>query len=123
MADTLYAFTDIVHGYVDGDNGVKQVRFSAGEEFKADHFTQEEVASLIEHGALSRVDRTAAELPELTTNDAMGIVSGVTEDPNVPEDQKPGPPNVVTDDKAVGGTPSEVVDSPDTTVDGGKGKK
>jgi hypothetical protein len=83
MAETLYAFTDINHGYDNGETNalgqpvIKTVSFVAGDVFKPDGFTKEQIAGLIEAGALSRVSPVVAEAPPLTVEDADAIAAPV----------------------------------------------
>lgn len=81
MAETLYCVTDIDHGFADGS----KVRFAFGDEFVAKGFSAEELASLIQAGALSRVDPKPAQVEELTAEDAEALVAA---EPAAPE-QKP----------------------------------
>ncbi|MEQ1675076.1 MAG: hypothetical protein ABL876_00165 [Chitinophagaceae bacterium] len=82
----LYCATDIVHGYVrtesngnavtdrDGRAVTDTVRLSYGDEFKADNFTKEEIAGLIEAGALTRVNPLPDKTDEVTLDDIEDIV-------------------------------------------------
>ena len=71
MADTLYCVTNIMHGMPDGTH----VWFEFGDEFVAKGFSAEDIAGLIQAGALSRVDPKPAQVEELTAEDAEALAN------------------------------------------------
>jgi hypothetical protein len=71
MAETLYAFTDIEHGFADG----KKLSLAAGDVFNPEGFSDSEIVALIQAGALSRVSPIIVEAPPLTTDDVADIMA------------------------------------------------
>jgi hypothetical protein len=72
----LYAFTDIRKGVADDEgNLVRIVEYSAGEELKRGDFTQDELKSFVESGAVATYNRTA-EVPD--ANDLLDLEAEVT---------------------------------------------
>lgn len=72
MAETLYCVTDIDHGLADGT----KVKFAFGDQFSPKGFSAEDIANLIQSGALSRVDPKPVEADALTAEDAALIADG-----------------------------------------------
>ena len=71
MAETLYAFTNIIHGNTDGTT----IEFTVGDVFDPKGFSKEDIASLISAGAISRVDPIAVEAPPLSVEDVAASTS------------------------------------------------
>lgn len=84
IKSVIYAATNIYHGSLGGEverrtNKVIPVYYDAGDVVDTTLFTKEEIAALLEAGALSRENPKARDLPPLSAEELASAGSQSTE--------------------------------------------